>query len=71
LLPAAGTLLDVGVVALWVLAIVPIIGLRLWGELLRCRLLDIYRRGHGHCAHDGRIDIIRIPTIIGIPPIVA
>jgi len=68
LLPAAWTLLDVGIVALRVSAIVPIIGLGLWGELLRRRLLDIYRRGHGHSAHDGRIGII---GIIGIPTIVA
>jgi CHASE2 domain-containing sensor protein len=67
LLPAARTLLDVGVVAFRVSAIVPIIGLGLL-DRLRCRLLDIYRRGHGHSAHDGRIGII---GIIGIPAIVA
>jgi hypothetical protein len=70
LLPATGTLLDVGVVALRVSTIVPIIGLGLRGKLLRCRLLDIYRRSHGRSDHGWGIGIIRIPTIIGIPSVV-
>jgi hypothetical protein len=67
LLPAAGTLLDIRVVALRVIAIGPIIGLWLRRNRLRCRLLNIDRRGHGHSDHGRGISIIRIPAIVTKP----